>query len=138
MRPPDLLHLAVAVGADNAFAGTSFHPQDGDTHHFVVGDVLLSKPVVLDVRIVGINTNELNEPGGPEAAAALAGLLPFGAVVTLRHLHPDKYDGRTLAQVTTGLGVDIAAWMIAQGLAVPWNGVGAKPKVPWPPPEPTP
>lgn len=131
---PELLYLAVAVGADNAYAGSSFKPQDGDTHHFVVADVLLSMPVILDVRIAGINTNELNEPGGPEAAAALAGLLPFGTVVTLRHVHPDKYAGRALAQVVTALGVDVAPWMIGQQLAVAWNGVGPKPKVPWPPP----
>jgi endonuclease YncB( thermonuclease family) len=132
---PDLLHLAVAVGADNAFAGTSYGPpHDGDTCHITVVDVLLSTPVLLAVRIAGINAAELNEPGGPEARDALAGLLPLGTVVTLRHVHPDKFAGRVNAQVITGTGIDVGPWLIGQGLAVAWNGVGPKPAVPWPRP----
>lgn len=60
--------------------------------------------------------------------------LPTGTVVTLRRLRPDKYGGRGLATVTTAAGVDVTQWMIGQKLAVPWNGVGKKPRVPWPPP----
>jgi endonuclease YncB( thermonuclease family) len=132
--PPDMLHLAVAVGADDAFAGTSYGPpHDGDTCHITVVDVLLSTPVLLAVRILGINAAELDEPGGPEARDAVAGLLPLGTVVTLRHVRPDKFAGRILAQVVTGTGIDIGPWLIERGLAVPWNGVGPKPSVPWPP-----
>jgi endonuclease YncB( thermonuclease family) len=132
---PDLLHLAVAVGAENAFAGAVSTPgvHDGDTVHIAVMDVLISTPVVLAVRVAGINTAELNEPGGPEARDALTGLLPAGTVVTLRHVHPDKYSGRIVAQIITGLGVDVAAWLIERGLAVAWSGVGPKPPVTWPP-----
>lgn len=130
---PDLLDLAVAVGADNAYAGTVTHVQDGDTVHVAVVDALLSVPVVLAVRIAGVNANELAEPGGPEARAALVGLLPVSTLVTLRHVHPDKYAGRILAQVITGGGVDVGPWLIGRGLAVGWNGTGPKPKVPWPP-----
>lgn len=134
MTGPDLLALAVAVGADNAFAGTSYGaPHDGDTCHITVVDVLLSTPVLLAVRILGINANELDEPGGPEARGALAELLPLGTVVSLRHVHPDKFAGRILAQVITGGGVDVGPWLIGRGLAVGWNGTGPKPKVPWPP-----
>lgn len=130
---PDLLELAVAVGAGNAFAGTVTAVHDGDTVHVTVLDPLLSVPVVLAVRILGINAAELNQPGGPEGRAALEQLLPPGAVVTLRQVRPDKYAGRTGAQVTTAAGVDVATWMVELGLAVPWGGVGPKPAVPWPP-----
>lgn len=133
MMGPDLLRLAVTAGADNAYAGTAYAGHDGDTHHITVVDVLLSTPVVLAVRIAGINAAELSEPGGPEARDALAGLLPLGTVVTLRHVRPDKYAGRVVAQVITGPGVDVGPWLIERGLAVPWNGTGPKPNVPWPP-----
>jgi endonuclease YncB( thermonuclease family) len=132
---PDLLHLAVAVGADNAYAGSVAEGgvHDGDTVHVAVVDVLLSVPVVLAVRVAGINAPELSESGGFEARETLAELLPAGTVVTLRHVHPDKYAGRVVGQVVTALGVDVAPWMIGEGLAVPWSGVGPKPPVPWPP-----
>lgn len=133
MNNPDLLRLAVAVGLDNAFAGTAYAGHDGDTHHITVVDVLLSTPVVLAVRIAGINAAELDEPSGPEARDALAGLLPLGTVVTLRHVRPDKFAGRIVAQVITGLGVDVGPWLVGQGLAVSWDGTGPKPHVPWPP-----
>lgn len=134
----DMLALAVAVGADNAYAGTAYAVHDGDTVHVSVVDPLLSTPVILAVRVAGINAAELSEPGGPEARDAVDGLLPLGAVVTLRHVRPDKYAGRVVAQVVTGLGVDVGPWLIAQGLAVAWNGAGPKPSVPWPPPAHTP
>lgn len=129
----DLLALALAVGADNAYAGTAAAVHDGDTIHVQVMDPLISTPVVLSVRVAGINANELTEPGGPEARDALAGLLPAGAVVTLRRVRPDKFSARVDAQVVTGLGVDVGPWLIGQGLAVAWDGTGPKPRVPWPP-----
>jgi endonuclease YncB( thermonuclease family) len=134
----EALTLAVAVGADNAFLGVAFSGVDGDTHHISVVDVLISTPVILAVRIAGINAPELAEPGGPEAKAALGELLPAGMVVTLRHVHPDKYAGRIVAQVITGLGVDVGPRLISMGLAVAWSGVGPKPPVPWPSPLPLP
>lgn len=131
---PDMLALAVAVGVDNAFAGTSYGTaHDGDTCHVSVVDPLLGVPVILAVRLLGINANELSDPGGPEARDALRSLLPLGTVVTLRAVRPDKYAGRILAHLTTAAGVDVSAWMIEHGYAAPWNGVGARPTVPWPP-----
>lgn len=61
-------------------------------------------------------------------------LLSVPVVVTLRHLHPDKFAGRVDAQIITGAGVDVGPWLIARGFAVAWSGVGPKPSVPWPPP----
>jgi endonuclease YncB( thermonuclease family) len=130
---PALLELAAAVGASNAYAGVVASVRDGDSVHVTVMDPLLSASVVLAVRILGINTNELGEPGGPEAKAALQVLLPPGETVTLRRVRPDKYSGRTVASVTTSAGVDVAAWLIERQLAVAWSGVGPKPRVTWPP-----
>jgi endonuclease YncB( thermonuclease family) len=130
---PDLLRLAVAVGADNAYAGVVASVRDGDSVHVTVMDPLLSVPVVLAVRILGINANELDEPGGLEARAALEQLLPPASVVTLRSVRPDKFAGRTDAQVTTAAGFDVAARMVELGVAVRWDGSGPRPAVPWPP-----
>lgn len=134
MTGADLLILALAVGADNAYAGTVTHVQDGDTVHVAVVDALLSVPVVLAVRVAGVNANELSEPGGPEARDALTALLPVSTLVTLRHVHPDKFSGRIVGQLVTGLGVDVGPWLIANGWAAPWNGTGVKPRTPWPRP----
>ena len=130
---PQLLPYAVAVSASNQYAGSVASVHDGDTVHVQVLDPLLSVPVVLAVRILGINTAELSEPGGVEAHAALAGALVPGTLVTLDGVKPDKYAGRVVAGITTKTGVSVAAWLIARGLAVPWNGSGPKPPVPWPP-----
>lgn len=129
---PDLLDLAVAVGVDNAFVGTITGIRDADTVHVGVVDPLLSTTVVLAVRITGVNARELSEPGGMEARAALAAELPVGTTVTLRAVRPDKYAGRVDAHLTTAAGVDIAAWLVGQGWAAAWNGVGPKPVPPWP------
>jgi endonuclease YncB( thermonuclease family) len=131
---PDLLRLAVAVGSDNAFAGTSYGPpHDGDTCHIAVVDVLLSTPVLLAVRIAGINAAELSEPGGPEARDALAGLLPAGTVVTLRRVRPDKFAGRVDARLIRADGVDVGQWLVGHGHAASWDGTGPRPVPPWPP-----
>lgn len=132
---PGLLDLAVAVGAENAFAGHIVQVHDGDTVAISVLDILLSVPVVLAVRIGGVNAPELSEPGGKEVRDLLAEQLPVGSVVTLRRVKPDKYAGRIVAQVTTAGGLDVAFWLIDHGYAVAWSGVGVKPKVDWPPAE---
>lgn len=86
----------------------------------------------ISVRILGINTRELSDPGGQAAAAHLAGLLPAGAVVTARTVKPDKYGGRWLADVRMAGGQDLSAYLIVAGWAAPWSGVGLKPLPPWP------
>jgi endonuclease YncB( thermonuclease family) len=137
--PPDdvagVLSLALVVGADNVYAGTVTTVRDGDTVHVSVMDALLSVPVVLAVRVAGVNAPELSEPGGKEVRDLLAAELPPGTVVTLRRLHPDKYAGRVDATITTQAGLDVAFWLLDHGFAVAWSGVGIRPRVPWPPPE---
>jgi endonuclease YncB( thermonuclease family) len=130
----DLLRMALAVGARNAYAGTSYGTtHDGDTCHISVVDPLLAVPVILPIRLLGINAPELSEPGGKEARLALSQLLPLGTVVTLTEVSPDKY-GRVIARITTASWVDAGDWMVAQGFAVAWDGTGKRPVVPWPPP----
>lgn len=86
-------------------------------------------------RLAGLNANEHDQPGGPEARDELARLLGLGPV-TVRSVSVDKFAGRfdAVAYVTAsgGAPVDVNASLIASGFAVPWNGVGKKPVVPWP------
>jgi endonuclease YncB( thermonuclease family) len=84
------------------------------------------------MRLLGINTRELDEPGGPEAQEALAALLPVGTVVSLTSVKNDKYGGRYVAKLTLPDGRDVAEVMIAERWAAKWNGTGKKPVPPWP------
>lgn len=125
---------AAAVGSLNSYAGTCTAVHDGDTVHVTVLDPLLSTPVILAVRVFGINAAELDEPGGPEGRDALTALLTPGRLVTLSLVRSDKYSGRVVASITTTNPVlNVAEWMVSQQLAVRWDGNGPKPTVPWPP-----
>ncbi|MEK6443606.1 thermonuclease family protein [Pseudonocardia sp. T1-2H] len=111
---------------------------DGDTVH-VEAQILPfpSITVELEVRLNGINAQEHNLPGGPEATAHLAGLVgPLPAAATLNIIRPDKYGGRILGQLVTPADVDVAAQMVVDGYAAAWNGTGSKPVPPWPIPAP--
>jgi endonuclease YncB( thermonuclease family) len=107
---------------------------DGDTCRVLVdrGDDDRSEWMV---RVLGAATRELGEPGGIEARAALLRMLPPGSPVVLAALDDDKYGGRHLARVFhqhEGAAVDLAARLIAEGWACPWDGRGAQPKPSWP------
>lgn len=134
MHPEALLAMAVGVGAANAWAGTVASVHDADTVHVSVVDTLISVPVTLAVRVLGVNARELSQPGGREAAAALTAALPPGTVVTLRSVKPDKFAGRIDATLTTQDGVDVATWLISNNWAAPWSGAGERPLPPWPRP----
>jgi len=83
-------------------------------------------------RLLGIAARELGQPGGHEARQRLE-ILTLGHVVTIRSVKADKYGGRYLAHVTLPDGaVDVAAVLVAEGWAVPWDGRGAQPSPPWP------
>lgn len=87
------------------------------------------------IRIIGIAARELDDPGGPEAADALARRLPPGTPVVLATVKDDKYAPRWDCQVTylrDGHPRDLATDLIADGWAVAWNGRGVQPKPPWP------
>jgi endonuclease YncB( thermonuclease family) len=87
-------------------------------------------------RLAGLNCNEANEPGGPEAREELRRLLALGSV-TVRSVHADKFAGRFDALVfivgPDGRSlVDVNRSLVEHGYAVPWDGRGPKPRVPWP------
>lgn len=85
------------------------------------------------VRLLGINAREHNEPGGPEATANLAQLLPVGLPVVLHTAKPDKYAPRWDAIVETATMPDLSAYLVAQQWAAgPYYGSGVKPVPPWP------
>lgn len=129
----DLRPLALNLASTNRYVGTVVSWHDGDTGHITVFDPVIGVPVTLTVRLLGINAPELSEPGGLEVTAALAAWLPAGRVVTLTGLKPDKFGGRADAAVATADGTDVSSWLLSQGYAVPWTGIGTKPHVPWPP-----
>lgn len=83
------------------------------------------------MRLLGINTIELADPGGPEAQAYLATLLPVGTAVALESVKNDKF-ARYDARLILPDGRDVAQILIAEGWAAPWNGQGPKPVPPWP------
>jgi endonuclease YncB( thermonuclease family) len=83
-------------------------------------------------RLLGCNAREHADPGGADATANLAALLPPGAVVDIMSVKPDKFGGRYDAQVTLADGRDLVTLLIEQQWAAPWNGRGRKPVPPWP------
>ncbi len=84
-------------------------------------------------RLHGIAARELSEPGGREARAHLAELLPPGTEVVVLSIKYDKYSGRVqTVLVRTADGVDAGARMVTDGFALPWDGKGAQPKPTWP------
>lgn len=85
-------------------------------------------------RLLGCNARELSQPGGPDAAANLAALLPAGTRVVIQSVKPDKFGGRYDAAVTLADGTDLVAQLVAQGWAAAWDGTGTKPVPPWPRP----
>jgi endonuclease YncB( thermonuclease family) len=108
---------------------------DGDTFLCRV-DLGFNTLAKQSCRLAGLNCNEIGEPGGPEARDELARLLAGGAV-TVHSVHADKYAGRFDALVyVAGAGgrtlLDVNRSLVEHGYAVPWNGVGVKPRVPWP------
>lgn len=86
-------------------------------------------------RLAGINAPDRGEGGREEAAAELVRVLALGAV-TVEAVHPDKFSGRFDALVVVDRPGDTAlivnTWLVREGLAVPWDGRGKRPLVPWP------
>jgi len=102
---------------------------DGDT---VVCDVDVGFGIhyLGPFRLLGCNARELPEPGGKEARANLASLLPAGTAVTLQSVKNEKY-GRYLAIIYLA-GVNITTTLINTGWAAAWDGVGTAPIPAWP------
>lgn len=109
---------------------------DGDTFSVTVDrgffDFYGSPAHPIPVRILGINAIELNQPGGREAQANLAALLPVGSPVVLTTARPDKYAPRWDAAVETPAIADLGAHLIATQWAAAYDGTGTKSVPPWP------
>lgn len=109
---------------------------DGDT---VIMDVDLGFDLWIrnqSFRLLGINAREHDVPGGIEAAANLATILPAGRIVAITSVKPDKYGSRYDAQIDLMAGQDLSTLLIQTGWAAPWNGQGVKPVPLWPRPTP--
>jgi endonuclease YncB( thermonuclease family) len=107
---------------------------DGDTVHVWV-DKGRGEYARRKVRVLGAATRELSEPGGEEALAYVEQLVPTGTPVVLVDLDDDKYGGRVDAIVVVDLGdgpVNLADRLVADGWAMPWDGRGPQPRIPWP------
>ncbi len=81
-------------------------------------------------RLAGLNARELSAPGGPEAGAHLASLIPPGTPVTVQSVRPDKYAGRFDGVIYAGTA-SVNDRMIADGFAAAWDGTGSRPVPPW-------
>lgn len=80
------------------------------------------------VRLCGINAPEVHgaeRARGLAAKARLAQLLPAGSVARAVLHGREKY-GRLLADLWGPLG-SAARVLLAEGLAAPWDGLGARP-----------
>ena len=79
------------------------------------------------VRLRGIDTAEMKASCSEEfrlakaASARLRDLLGEGGV-TIANIGPDKYQGRVVADAATARTSDIAAAMVASGLARAYHG----------------
>ena len=94
---------------------------DGDTLHLTCAGTRHK------VRLLGFDTPEVSRPGCADEAAAgaratevLAALVATGPVTDVRFDGQDRY-GRDLGALAIG-GRDVAAVMLASGLARPYQG----------------
>jgi endonuclease YncB( thermonuclease family) len=90
-------------------------------------------------RLAGMNAPDAGEGGRAEATAELARVLGLGdPTVIVEAMHADKFSGRFDAVVVVSPPgqppIVVNEWMVGHGLAVPWDGRGKRPVVPWPPP----
>lgn len=46
--------------------------------------------------------------------------------ITLRNIRPGKYQGRMVAEIWSAAGENVGARLLVEGLAVPYNGEGAR------------
>lgn len=92
-------------------------------------------------RLNGCNAREHTAPGGPEATAHLAEVLPVGTAVTLTSIRVDPYtdskyeSARYEATVTLPDGSDLVTQLVADNWAAAWDGkTQPRPVPPWPRP----
>lgn len=89
-------------------------------------------PRGLGLRLFGCNARELSMPGGPEARANLAALIPVGSELAVVSRAWDRESGRIDVSITLPDGSDLVETLIAGQWAAAWDGTGTKPVPPWP------
>lgn len=108
---------------------------DGDTV-LIRADRWMRDYSTWSIRILGIACLELADPGGPETRDYCARRWPAETEVVLQTTKPDKYGDRKDARVwyegANGIPYEIAADLIHDRWALPWNGRGKQPKPAWP------
>lgn len=102
---------------------------DGDTLvlDIDVGFGFLHKNVTC--RVLGINTPEMKgaeKELGKQVKQEVEKILPIGSLVTIQSVKLDHF-GRSLIVLQGEFG-DLAEYLIEKGLAVKWDGTGARPK----------
>jgi len=99
---------------------------DGDTLT-VEATIWLGQRLTVNARVRGIDTPELHgacegEKAMAEAARSALAKMAEARTVRLTNVANGKYAGRVLADVETDDGTDVAAYMLATGLARPYDG----------------
>jgi micrococcal nuclease len=121
-----LLFLLAFLGGGNVYEGRVVRVIDGDTIRVAIG--IWPDEEVTAIRVRGVDTPELKAKCPEERALAqkakafTAGFLPAGSIVILRKIKADKYRGRYDADVQTSDGRELAAALIAAGIARPYQG----------------
>lgn len=84
-----------------------------------------------NIRLLGLNCNEINTDAGKKAKAYVEHHMPVGSIVTLETSradgHPDKYGDRWLARVTLPDDRSLNDLLVLNGHARDWDGQGVKP-----------
>lgn len=109
---------------------------DGDTIEVDVDHGFFLHQTPTPVRLLGCNAWEASTEAGAAAKAHLASLLPAGTPVVLSTAKPDKYAPRWDAAVTfrhsSGVLMDLVAYLGLGQWVASWNGKGTAPVPPWP------
>lgn len=120
-----LLAAPAAAEIPGPLAAEVLAAVDGDTLR-VRAAIWPGIEAVTAVRLKGADAPELKGKCAAEREAALRAKARLaelaGGRVELREVDPDKFGGRVLARVLAGDGRDIAAVLIAEGLARPYSG----------------
>lgn len=124
----------LAVDRKNLHGAKTVLVHDGDTVIALIWDEIIQIYVQVACRIRGIQAPELTDPGGTYVRDVLARLLPRDTPLVLSDMRPYPRPGHVTCGISTPDGTDLAAWLLQRQLAVPWDGRGARPSVPWPPP----
>ena len=104
-----LLLLAFCAHAQLWMQGQVEKVSDGDTFR------MLSNGQVVKVRLYGVDTPESKQEYGPEAKAALQGLV-LGKQVKVKIRNTDRY-GRSVGELWLGDTLDVNLWLVKHGHA---------------------